>query len=283
MSPVYTPYPGPGRGISPAGIDKTSGFKADIVSASGINKQAGKSLSGLDTASNPVVTSFGLTGVTGTTATITWTTQIGQPLGSLQYRLAETNGAYTTVAEAGSPPLTSHSVPLTGLTAARYYEYIVVQPATGGATVGKTVWSGRFGTTGTVTPTEMVAPAAPSDGAVAEAPAPEPAPTPAPTAEETGEAPGLGITNVQVLNIQQDSATVVWRTDAYADGEVVYDTVPPSEEVAVQEGGARRLNHSVTIEGLDPGTAYRVEVNSQDAANHEAFSEPVEFQTLPAA
>lgn len=144
--PVYTPYPGPGKGISPAGINKMSGWGGVSIGQAGLNKTSGKSLSGLDQATNPIVTSTGVASITATGATVTWTTAPAQPLGTVQHRLAGSTGAYTTVNETGTPPVSSHAVPLTGLTTAKTYEYVVTQPATGGVTAGKTVYSGRFTT-----------------------------------------------------------------------------------------------------------------------------------------
>ena len=259
--PVYTPYPGPGRGISTAGLNKNSGWKADVISQSGLNKQAGKSLSGLDTSFNPVVTSQSLSAVTGTTTTVNWTTQVGAPLGSITYQKADKSAAAVTVAETGSPPLTAHAIALTGLTAATYYVYTVTQPGAAG-TGGKTTFSGRFGTTGTVTPTEQMS--SPLDGV-------QSAPAPAPTAEETGSAAGLGVSAVEITATGPDSITVSWRTDAYADGQVDWDGGGQQGEVS--EAGNKRMNHQVVLTGLQADTEYSLNITSQDAAGDEGSAQ----------
>src|SRR5262245_46575242 len=145
--PIYTPYPGPGKGLTVSGLNKdqgwgtrTAGGQIVRIGDFGLNKTAGKWMGGLDQSSNPYITSTTVTGITATAATVAWTTQVAQPLGSLRYRVAANPalaGTWTTVADTGTPPTTNHSVPLSGLTSGTVYEYEVTQPATGGVTVGK--------------------------------------------------------------------------------------------------------------------------------------------------
>jgi len=275
--PIYTPYPGPGAGISTAGINKTAGWGSPplYIGDAGINKTAGKSLSGLDQNSNPVITSFNVTGITGTGATITWTTNVARPLGSVRWRLAS-GGAWTTVAEAGTPPLTTHSVPLTGLALSKTYEYEVTQPGSGtGAQAGKQVYQGRFttlaaGEFGGFPEGETGGAGAPG-GATMQAPS------------QPDQPPAFDLTLLQVTGISDTEATVQWRTNVYADGTVQYRTsgFGMGQPVVVEEGGAKRLNHSIYLVNLTPETVYQVTVVSADASGNLVTGGPISFSTEP--
>jgi hypothetical protein len=278
--PTYTPYPGPGKGISIAGLNKAAGWKSSLGDV-GINKTAGKSFSGLDQASNPIISSVSLSGVTGTTTTINWTTQIGQPKGSVDWRVAGTTGAWTTVADAATPPATAHSVALSGLTSGVVYEFVITQYPTGGAAVGKQVMNGRF--TGGSSVIGFEGETAGVAGVLASA-APLSSPldgvqnAPAPTPTTTAPAPGAQVSTLTAVATGSTTVDVTWRTEAYTDGAVFY-SAPGVAEQEVVETGNKRLNHLVTLTGLQPDTEYTVEVESEDAAGNVVSGGPVSVRT----
>jgi hypothetical protein len=275
--PIYTPYPGPGAGISTAGLNKNAGWGspgANAIGEAGINKTVGKSLSGLDQASNPIITSATITPGAAGTATIAWTTQVAKPLGSVQYRKAS-GGAWTTVAETGTPPLTTHSVALSGLSLSTIYEYIITQPGSGtGAKTGKQVYQGRF--------TTLVSLADEGTGGMGMLPGGE-SQTPPLMGGQDGQAtpPAFGLSNLQANNMGATEMTVTWRTEVYADGTVMYRPVGGTA-TTVDELGVKRLNHSVTLTGLEPATQYEVAVISADAQGNTAEGGPISATTLPA-
>jgi Purple acid Phosphatase, N-terminal domain len=278
--------PAPGRAISVAGLNKTSGWGSRDASGNliaghapdqGIAHVQGLSESGLDISNNPLITTYAVTGITTTAATVTWTSAPSAPLGSVRVR-ALGAATSTTTNETGSPPLTAHSVALAGLTTNTVYDLLVTQPGAGaGASQGRTEFVLRFrtGPTGQVlgAPEQHPALSSPLDGA--------PTTTPAPSVEETGEAPGLEISGLEAE--AQDATTVVvsWRTSAYATGivRIREGTEALDDE---PETGSKRMNHSVTVDGLGAGTTYHVRVESADAAGDTATSEEVEV-TTPAA
>src|SRR4030095_10813410 len=104
--PIYTIFPGPGKGLRTTGIDKDQGWGSRTAGGQviagrdgqqGINRTAGVSTSGLDNSANPLVTARAVTSITGTGATVTWTTATGQPLGRLTYRVGGMNSVGTPV------------------------------------------------------------------------------------------------------------------------------------------------------------------------------------------
>ena len=260
--------PAPGRAVSVAGLNKTSGWGSRDATGNlitghapdqGINHVQGLSESGIDTSANPLVTTFAVTSITTTAATVTWTSAPASPLGSVRVRAL---GAATTATtnETGSPPLAAHSVPLSGLTTNTVYDLLVTQPGTGaGAAQGRTEFALRFRTG----PTGQVL-AAPAAAAAAVPPPPPPRVAPEGRAPE----PGLTVSSASAQATDATTVEVTWRTDAYADGQV--DWIGGGLTGSVVEDGNKRLNHVVVLTGLAPGTAYTLTVTSQDAAGDEA-------------
>jgi len=280
--------PSPGRGVSTAGIDKTSGWGSKDANGNllvgheadqGINHIAGLSEGGLDTSTAPYARPLAPTGMTTTAVAVNWQTVPACPAGTIKYRLAGSTGAWTTVAEAAGTK-TAHSIPLSGLAAAKTYEYLITQPSwiVGGVAVE---FGGRVHTTGGTgfeEPEGVVAPLSSGlDGAAT--PVPAPAPAPEPTAEETGSASGLAISAV-TLDPDPEEIVVLWRTDAYADGVVEYINTATNESRTATEPGNKRMNHEVVLTGLEPETTYLVRITSTDAAGDQAVSGPEEVTTL---
>jgi hypothetical protein len=81
----------------------------------------------------PAVTIAAMTGIVSTGAVVNWTTATASPRGSVVYGTSPTR-LTSTAAEAAGADVTSHTTPLTGLTAVTRYYYRVVQPGPTGTT-----------------------------------------------------------------------------------------------------------------------------------------------------
>ncbi|MFL5864376.1 MAG: fibronectin type III domain-containing protein, partial [Solirubrobacteraceae bacterium] len=143
-------YPTPGRAIGVSGLNKDQGWGSRTAGGQviaghagdqGIAHTVGLSKLGLDSNNNPIISSTSVTAITGTGATINWTSVVSQPNGVVRYRNLAVGGAYTTVNETGGPR-TTHTVSLTGLTAGVIYEYEVTQPSNDGK--NQAVFQGRI-------------------------------------------------------------------------------------------------------------------------------------------
>lgn len=275
-------YPTPGLAISVSGVNKDAGFGtrtaggqivAGHAADQGINHSAGLSKIGMDSNNNPIISSRSVTAITGTGATLNWTTTVAQPNGSVRWRTAS-GGAWATVNETGGP-LTTHTVALTGMTSGVVYEYEVTQLATNGK--NQAVFQGRI------------------TAGLALGEDPQQAPQ-QPTAPQLGDttgitdsqdllaaksAPKFEVTNLQATTPTPEEMIVTWRTGVYADGTVVYRPYDGAA-ATVDEGGFKRLLHSVTVRGLTPGTSYEVTVVSADAQGSTAEGGPITV-TTPAA
>lgn len=76
------------------------------------------------------------------------------------------------------------------------------------------------------------------------------------------------ITNVQVTNITDNSATVTWETDEIADSNVTWGADPPPGNTTYH--GAMMLSHSVMLTDLAPCTNYVFQVSSSDPYGNSA-------------
>ncbi|MEM3738881.1 MAG: fibronectin type III domain-containing protein [Thermoplasmata archaeon] len=88
------------------------------------------------------------------------------------------------------------------------------------------------------------------------------------------------ISNVQVKNITQDSATITWTTDEPSTSVVEYGTTTAYGQTAIGANGVTA--HSVTLLGLSASTTYHFRVKSADAAGNTAVSSDHTFTTLSA-
>lgn len=76
------------------------------------------------------------------------------------------------------------------------------------------------------------------------------------------------ISNVQISNITETSATVTWTTDEASDSTVNFGTT--TSLGSTESDGTMTTNHSVNLSGLSPNTQYFLEVQSEDASNNQA-------------
>jgi peroxiredoxin len=86
------------------------------------------------------------------------------------------------------------------------------------------------------------------------------------------------IETVNISDITESSATVIWRTDEEATSQVEYGKAP---QVLDQNSNSEKLttDHSATLKRLDMGTTYHLRVSSKDANGNEAVSEIDTFVT----
>jgi len=113
------------------------------------------------------------------------------------------------------------------------------------------------------------------DGGEDGEPPPPPPPDPEPEPEEDVVAPI--ISNIQIINITNDSAEIVWETNEGSTTIINYgrDVLYGSRA----EGVAFVLNHSVVLEGLDSSTTYHFVITSADAWGNTAISGDQSFTT----
>ncbi len=88
------------------------------------------------------------------------------------------------------------------------------------------------------------------------------------------------ISNVQVVNIGKNSATITWTTDENATSEVEYGLDANYGHKSATDATADNTNHSVTIStGLSCGTEYHYRVISKDTNGNVATSADATFTT----
>jgi chitodextrinase len=85
------------------------------------------------------------------------------------------------------------------------------------------------------------------------------------------------ILNVQVVDITDTSARVIWQTDEQSTSRVDYGTTM-SYGLVLQDPGLV-FSHSILITGLSPLTTYNLFVTSDDASGNTASSSNVTFMT----
>ncbi len=82
-----------------------------------------------------------------------------------------------------------------------------------------------------------------------------------------------------VRDISAIAATIVWQTSEITNGEVFYgSTANLTQKLSDPE---MDIEHSMILANLEPGTAYQVEVRSEDTAGNLAVSRRLSFTTLP--
>ena len=78
------------------------------------------------------------------------------------------------------------------------------------------------------------------------------------------------ITEVQIINVAEDTVTITWKTDEPADSTVNYGLQEDYGIVRVPD--AERTEHSITINKLDPGRTYFFRVVSSDEIGNQGIS-----------
>ncbi len=78
------------------------------------------------------------------------------------------------------------------------------------------------------------------------------------------------ITNVQVAEVSETSVTVTWQTDENADSLVNYGL--QEDYGIVRIPGTDKTQHSITLDGLEPGRTYYFRVVSSDDTGNQGIS-----------
>lgn len=86
------------------------------------------------------------------------------------------------------------------------------------------------------------------------------------------------ITEVNVSNIAESSATIIWTTDEPATSQVEYGTTTSYGSASILEQ-TLVVSHSVTLSGLQPNTPYHFRVKSKDKGANEVVSGDFTFVT----
>ena len=86
------------------------------------------------------------------------------------------------------------------------------------------------------------------------------------------------ISNVSIDDITATTTTITWKTDVKTDATVNYGLTP---DVGLERYPQfDRTAHSVTIDGLEPGTTYYFRVTSQDVDGNRATTGGYVFSTV---
>lgn len=89
----------------------------------------------------------------------------------------------------------------------------------------------------------------------------------------------VGLTSLNITNITDTSAKVVWNLDKIADGLVQYGEFTPYS--SSKASTATSFSHNVTLTGLKPNTLYHVRVVSKAANYKDCYSKDYMFVTAP--
>jgi Purple acid Phosphatase, N-terminal domain len=87
--------------------------------------------------------------------------------------------------------------------------------------------------------------------------------------------------NSSVSAIQDTGANISWRTNARANSTVEYGTT--TGYGALRTDPAMVINHTISLDGLSPGTTYHYRLISVDAAGHVYRSGDLQFTTTGVA
>jgi hypothetical protein len=208
----------------------------------------------------PVITNVSHT-VDENTVTVIWDTAVE----SDSFVIYDTDSGFIDSHEQGQgqKTLISHSVEVTGLEEETTYYYKVKSTRiNGGTTIDNTV---RSFTTGTIdTGEEGEEESSSSGGGIL-------------IIDKTDKiAPE--ITNIEISDITNDSATITWETDEVATEFVEYGR---SAEYDYTYGNwATTTVHSITLDKLSGSRRYFFRALSSDDWGNVAYSEPLEFITL---
>jgi hypothetical protein len=87
------------------------------------------------------------------------------------------------------------------------------------------------------------------------------------------------ITNISIISITKNSATITWDTDEPSDSLVKYGTESGSYTESAFNG-SEVIYHSIVLNGLTKNTTYYYVVNSTDPSNNSAQSVEQTFKTF---
>lgn len=91
------------------------------------------------------------------------------------------------------------------------------------------------------------------------------------------------ISDLKIDNIGRTEITLSWVTDIPATEQALIINIATGEKILTVSDNMLKNNHSLTITGLSPGTAYRVQVISISEDLGKGISEALEITTLSGA
>jgi len=86
------------------------------------------------------------------------------------------------------------------------------------------------------------------------------------------------VSNVQVTSISDSSAVISWNTDEISSSQVEYDSAPYYGQATTLDP-VMTTDHSVTLQGLTPNTAYHFRVKSSNGAGLTGYCSDANFTT----
>ncbi len=92
----------------------------------------------------------------------------------------------------------------------------------------------------------------------------------------------LEVSDVEVKDVTENSATITWTTNVKANSVVWYDTesgIVPTSTTPVASSTELVLDHEIVLSDLEPGTDYWFFVSSTDDNDQNEISEEGEFTT----
>lgn len=230
---VYGTFGDTGSIPLPIGGDDTVGVTATVTTGGG---GGGSPAPPAGDTTPPIISNVQAISITDTTAVVTWDTdEAADSRVDFGPTIAYENGSVTSGAM-----VTSHSLSLTGLTAATTYHFRVRSK--------DAALNERFGSDDT-----FVTAAAPDITAPA-------------------------ISAVAVVDITTTSARVTWTTNELADSAVDYG--PTAAYGTTVSDATNVTSHSVLLTGLTEDSTYHLRVRSKDASLNEAASGDGTFATL---
>ena len=195
---------------------------------------SGSSLSNL--APQPTISNIQTSNITSTSVIISWTTD-QQSSSQVNYGLS---AAYGGVATNGGPPVTAHSVPVSGLNAGTTYYFDVVSANTAGISATS---AGNTFTTAQLT-----------------------------------NSPPPNVGYVAFWGINNSGVTISWSTDVPANTQLAYGTTPALGQLTPVQS-ALTNSHGVVLTGLNSGTTYYFVAQSTGANGATGQSTTYSFTT----
>ena len=191
----------------------------------------------------PLISAISFSGVSTSSATITWTTNEGSN-SKVYYSTTSPLNSTTALTKIDSALVTGHSVTLTGLNPGTTYFFKV--ESTDGSSNTTLSSETSFGTSA-LPPSDTTAPII----------------------------SGVGITPAST------TATILWTTNEVATTKVYYGTVTPlaTSSALTVSNTTLVTSHSAGLTGLTASTTYYMIVESKDAANNTSVSSEVSFTT----
>ena len=87
------------------------------------------------------------------------------------------------------------------------------------------------------------------------------------------------ITEIEAIDISQNSVTITWKTNEPCKSQVEYGKADTYGELTDEDNNFTTI-HNITITGLEIGTTYHYRVISEDEHGNENISEDYSFKTL---